>query len=455
MTNLDIKRIDTICAPATPLIPSALAVVRVSGKDSSRVLSKVFRPRRGKQKPFVATLGDIIGPANDELIDEGICTYFLEGKSFTGESCFELSVHGSPVTVKRILEALQTAGCRLAQPGEFSLRAVLTGKMDLCAAEAVSDLIHARSSDAAKVALRALKGGLLKILDPIRETLVEALCEIEARLDFPDEDLGEVTLPEIEENLHEAQLALKSLLKGARLGRRLTEGARVVLFGAPNVGKSTLLNTLIGEDRALIHDRPGTTRDVLESDWVLSGVPVILVDVAGVRAHVDIDPVEAMGISKARQELQRADVILWLRDGTMIANDCPKDELKSLNAPVLKLITKADLCDIRQFERASKICVSALSGFGIKELKQKLSCMLKDDVPCSEEVLLSRARQKEEVEATAASIQRAKKSLQIGQPGEVIASEIRQAGYALDRLLGKTLDEDVLDSIFQKFCIGK
>ncbi|MEI6806325.1 MAG: tRNA uridine-5-carboxymethylaminomethyl(34) synthesis GTPase MnmE [Myxococcaceae bacterium] len=428
---------DTICALATPPGQSALAVIRVSGPQALEIKSQIFTPKSGHQKHFVATRGDVLD------LDDALCTSFPDNKSFTGEPSFELSLHGSPIIAKRVLESLQSLGARGARPGEFSLRAFLSGKIDLCEAESICDLISARSEQAAQAALRNLKGGLADYLESTRINLIDALCEIEARLDFPDEDLGGLATETLACKLQDCIDTLYKLLRSAQLGKRLTEGARVVLLGLPNAGKSTLLNALLGEEKALVHDTPGTTRDVIEASWVLDGMPLVLIDIAGIREDKNLDPVERLGIEKAKRELDKADLILWLEEP-----GGEKLEMPFLQAPVIKIVTKADLY-------SDLDGISAKTGQGLGKLREQITQILMGDSFDFGEVMLTKVRQKEEVQKAHECLLEAKEALLRAEPDEVLAFELRSAGNALDRLLGKSLNEEVLDLIFSRFCIGK
>jgi tRNA modification GTPase len=451
---------DTICALATPPGQSALAIVRVSGPEASEVLSHVFRAKRGSQEHFVATRGDVLD------VDDAICISFPEGKSFTGEPSFELTLHGNPLIATQVLEALRRLGCRTARPGEFSMRAYLNGKIDLAEAEAIADLIHARSEEASRIALRNLKGGLSKYLEPTRAMIIDLLCEIEARLDFPDEDIGQARRDALSAMIRQASDTLAKLLATANTGRRLMEGARVVLVGLPNAGKSTLLNTLLGEDKALVHDTPGTTRDVIEASWILNGMPVTLVDVAGIRDGDHLDPVERLGIERARAELERADLILWLSDNAHEEGFLPE----CIGVPVIKIQSKVDRSSLRASRSSlfSLDCfsadalrnddtfpVSSHTGEGLEALKAQISSVLLGDRTSTGEAMLTRVRQKEEVQKARECLLEASEALLRADPDEIVAFELRTAGQALDRLLGKSLNEDVLDLIFSRFCIGK
>lgn len=443
--TLDVARRDTICAAATAIFPSAIAIIRVSGPDAFLILNHVFVPYKTPQKPFVATLG-CIGD-----FDEGICTFFPNKKSYTGEPSFELSLHGNPILVQSTLALLQDSGCRLAEPGEFSMRAVLSGKMDLCEAESVADLIAARSVQAAQMALRNIRGGLGEILDPVRSIIIDALCEIEARLDFPDENIGEHIREQLKQSIGDAILTLERLLGSAKMGTRLIEGARMVLFGKPNAGKSTLLNALLEEDRALVHHMPGTTRDVLEANFTIQGIPVTIIDVAGIRDEAEADTVEAMGIQKAMRELEHANIILWLQDGTTEIETKLPAELIELDTPILSVVTKADLIPPQQ----SGVQISALTREGLDELIKQIAKLLVDEQSVNHEAMITRERQKHEVGKALSALCEASNALSDDKEDVIVASELRLAGAALDRLLGKTLGEDVLDLIFSRFCIGK
>lgn len=478
MGHFDLARRDTITALATAPQASAIAVIRVSGPSADSIRTRVFAPHRPHaQRPFVATLGQVFdidsGKQSPQVLDEALCVYFPEGRSYTGEASFELSLHGGKTRVQSVLRSLLVAGCRLAEPGEFTLRAVLTGRMDLTAAEAVHQLVAARSDEAARVALRNLAGGLSSMLQPVRHSIVDTLAELEARLDFPDEELGDSQAETIRANLVAGTHCLQKLLDGALLGRRLTEGARVVLYGAPNAGKSTLLNAMLGEERALVHESPGTTRDVLEAECNIGGIPVILVDVAGIREQEDIHPVEALGIEKAREELKRADVVLLIVDST---SDRIPEQFAMWRAhlgdvPALQVLSKVDLLrDTGPGELPAHVekaaasttpaadvyAVSGRQGEGVDTLQRALqACLGAGDAGEQNEALLAGARQRDEVQRALEALQLAIQALQAGWEHEVVASELRGAGRCLDRLLGKDLNEDVLDAVFTRFCIGK
>ena len=447
--SFDLQRTDTICAFATAPGEAAIAVVRVSGARADELRQSIFRPRRGPQRPFVMTLGDVVDGAG-ALLDEALCTSFPAGRSYTGECMFELSIHGSPSRVHAVTKALVEQGCRPAEPGELTLRAVLTGRLDLAAAEAVDHLIRARSDAAARAALRTLRGGLAQAITPIREALVDVLAELEARLDFPDEDLGDAARGRLRNSLRGAAHSLQRLLSSARYGQRLAQGARVVLFGPPNAGKSTLLNALVGEERAIVHESPGTTRDVLEAQTVFQGVPATLVDVAGLRGG-DLHPVERMGIERAMQERDRADVVVALVPAQEPDASVLLLELAAQRDTLL-VLSKCDLGG--ETSLPDTLRVSAKSGEGLMELRWQIAQRLVLGAANDEEVVLQNARQEVAVQECAAALDDAIGAID-AMPDEVTASELRRAARALDRLLGRDVSADVLDAIFSRFCIGK
>ena len=446
--TLDLHRVDTICALATADAPAALAVVRVSGPHADRVRHALFRPRHGPQRPFAATLGEALDE-RDAVLDECVCTAWPDGHSFTGEASFELSLHGSPVLARAVLRALVARGCRLAEPGEFTLRAVLTGRLDLTAAEAIDDVIRARSDAAAKAAGRALRGGLARAVEPVHRAIVEVLAELEARLDFPDEDLPAARRGALSAQLEDGKALLERLLATSAWGARLRDGARVVLYGPPNAGKSTLLNALVGEERALVHDEPGTTRDALEVEIDLGGARVTLVDVAGVRPVDEAGAVERMGIARAGEERARADLVV-----TLVPADSAGAlaQLRALGGDLL-VLSKADLRADRA-DAHDVLAVSARSGEGVDGLRGAIAARL-GPAQAEDEAPLMRERQVLCVKESGAALARALTALRAAEPDELVASELRAAGRELDRLLGRDVGAEVLETIFSRFCIGK
>lgn len=454
--SLDINRLDTICALSSAQGFGAIAIVRASGPKAHQIFGKVFRKKRGEIRQLSAMYGDIIDHDGD-IIDEVMAISFLGNKSFTGEDSFEIHCHGNQLIIDNILQRLCVLGARLAEPGEFSMRAVLNGKIDLAQAESILDLIHAQSDAAKKVALSGVRGGLKDKTMSIRESLIAMLAEMEARMDFPDEDLGTYDKREIFARLNGAILALEELLAHAPHALKLHEGARVVICGQPNAGKSTLLNSLVGQERAIVHETAGTTRDVIEARMLLKDVPVTLVDVAGIREVNQSGHIEKIGIERAFLELKSAQLIIWLADCTIeepFGDPLIGDKLSEVDVPIIRVLNKIELLDAKRFA-GDTIAISAREGFGIADLKGKIHQHLVGKESSMHQMFITRARQRDELKAALFNLNEAKVALISGWADEVVTSELRSAGLAFDRLFGTEISEDVLDKIFSEFCIGK
>ena len=445
----DLRRADTICAPATARGRGAIAIVRLSGPSAVAVRDAVFRGKAAA-RDRVAVYGDVVD-AHGRPFDDAVCTTFLGPRSLTGEDTVELCVHGGAVVTDTLMARLVELGCRVAEPGEFTLRAVLAGKLDIARAEAVAAVIDARTERALRAAQRALRGGLHDAIAGPRAVIVDALAELEARLDFPDEPLGDARRDELAVRVREAGAQVERLVDDARRGRRLHDGARVVLWGAPNAGKSTLLNALVGRERALVDDAPGTTRDSLEVMVDLGGVPTTLIDVAGIRDGDDVARVERSGIERARSEVLAADVVVVVRpaDGPP-APPLPDEAV----ATVIGIRSKADLAKNNGDDGGLWVC--AHTGLGLGALRAAIANALgagdgEDDEP----PLAHTARQEQTLDDAAAALACAASALNDGVPDELVCSELRRAARATDALLGSDVAEDVLNLVFSRFCIGK
>ena len=452
---------DTIVALATPPGRSALALLRVSGKDSGPILRRVAPGLPENLTPRAPRLAAILG-AEGAPVDRGLVTFFPGPGSATGEDVAELSVHGGLAVVRGVLAALVSAGARPARPGEFTRRAFLSGRLDLVEAEAVRELIEARTEAAVAASARRLDGSLSRRLAGVREELSAAAAELAATIDFA-EDVGEAVSPRTPGRIARAREELERLAGSGERGRLLAEGARVVLLGAPNAGKSTIFNALVGTERAIVTEVPGTTRDTLDATLDIGGVPVELVDTAGLRPTED--PVERMGVARARAAAEGADAVLYVFDAA--AGWSPEDSgaVESLNgARLLVIANKIDTVRPAGAGRTSGPVPSprpALPLCGIaadagEKLRAELAALL-DGGPPGEAYseMLASARQRDAVVRAQAAAAQAFAALERGESPEYPAAQVHEALDALADLVGETTHEDVLERIFASFCIGK
>jgi tRNA modification GTPase len=449
---------DTIVALATPPGRSALALLRLSGKDSGSILRRVAPSLPEKLTPRAPRLAAILG-AEGVPIDRGLVTFFPGPGSATGEDVAELSVHGGPAVVRGVLSALVSAGARPARPGEFTRRAFLSGRLDLVEAEAVRELIEARTEAAVAASARRLDGSLSRRLAGVREELSAAAAELAATIDFA-EDVGEAVSPRTPGRIARAREELARLAGSAQRGRLLAEGARVVLLGPPNAGKSTIFNALIGTERAIVTEVPGTTRDTLDAALDIGGVPVELVDTAGLRPTED--PVERMGVARARAAAGGADAVLYVFDAA--AGWSPEDSGTVESLDGTRLLVIANKIDTVQKAGAGKtwdlprptlpLCgIAADTG---EKLRAELAALL-DGGPPGEAYseMLASARQRDAVGRAEAATAQAFAALERGESPEYPAAQVHEALDALADLVGETTHEDVLERIFAGFCIGK
>ncbi|MCX6936078.1 MAG: tRNA uridine-5-carboxymethylaminomethyl(34) synthesis GTPase MnmE [Verrucomicrobia bacterium] len=436
---------DTITACATPPGVSALALIRISGPKALEIATQLSGTDISARNPLPTHLRH-----KNQILDEVVLTFWPNPKSYTGEDLIEISCHGNTLIVETILQSILQLGARTARPGEFTERAFLNGRIDLTRAEAVLDVLNARSERALCAAQRALAGKLGNQLMADRERILNLLARIEAWIDFPDEDIQ----PEVGQGFRtEVSTLLKSmttLLSTAPLGHRLRSGYRLVLAGPSNVGKSSLLNALLGTDRAIVSPIAGTTRDTVEESIILAGFPVRLIDTAGLRSSEDL--VELDGIARTRAAAESADLVLALIDRTSPNDPCQK-EWDSLGKKVLRVLTKSDLPSSYPGEG---LPVSAKTGQGLDSLRQTIAYRLAGDLiaPGADEIAIN-ARHEEALRHAAEALACASASLLAKAAPELVSSDLRQALHSLESILGVGTSEDVLDRLFAQFCIGK
>ena len=437
---------DTIVAPATPPGYGGVSIVRISGSLSIALTKKICK-RRSSFSHRRPTLSSVYNNAGN-IIDNAVITFFKNPQSYTGEDVLEISCHGNPIIVDQIVSTVCGFGARLADPGEFTKRAFLNGKLDLVQAESVSKLIESRSIEAANINSKILSGSLSKTLNTIRESVVGVLAELEFEFDISEnESLIPNLITKSYKIINNNILACKNLVASYEEGRLFNHGARVVIYGNPNVGKSTLLNALIGKDRAITSDMPGTTRDTVDADIVLGGIPVTLIDTAGIRSASS--GVESAGIKRSFDEIKNADLLI----NVVTSEDGVAEKTQTKNT--LIVFNKIDLV-VPSKKMTDIIPVSALLGDGIAGLKNTIKEKLISKNTSGSDIVLTTRRQKIAITGCKNSLSASLKYLNKDTPElEIVAFELRDSINHIDALMGKTTVDDILNKVFSGFCVGK
>ncbi|MBN4081969.1 MAG: tRNA uridine-5-carboxymethylaminomethyl(34) synthesis GTPase MnmE [Gammaproteobacteria bacterium] len=438
---------DTIAAIATPPGRGGVGIIRLSGPKAARIGEAII----GKlPKPRYATLADFCSAAG-EMIDHGLALYFPAPNSFTGEDVIELQAHGGPVVLDMILKASLGLGARMARPGEFSERAFHNDKLDLAQAEAIADLIDSNSETAARAALRSLDGEFSNTINQLLEKLIHLRMYVESAIDFPEEEIDFLSDGKVEQLLNQIHQATQAVFHSAKQGSILCEGITLVIAGKPNAGKSSLMNRLAKREAAIVTNIPGTTRDVLREAINLDGIPLHLVDTAGLRESDDI--VEQQGIERARKEIEHADIILHLIDCT--AENSDDNSLVDLpeNIPCIDVYNKIDIVQPKNIGNPNSILVSAKTGDGLLELQKKIKTII--GINDNNEGLFSaRRRHLNALERTLSHIETGRQWLN-QKAGELLAEELKIAQDCLSEITGEFTSDDLLGEIFSSFCVGK
>ncbi len=453
----------TICSLATGGGTGAIAVIRVSGKDTFKILDKVFSKDLSDVPSHTVHLGKIL--EDKEIIDEVLATIFRGPNSYTGEDVVEISCHGSNFIQQKIINVLTKAGAVAANPGEFTLRAFLNGKMDLSQAEAVADLIASESEGAHRLAMSQLRGGISAEIRALRKELLNFASLIELELDFGEEDVEFADRGQLEELINKIQQLVIKLIDSFETGNAIKNGIPVALIGQPNVGKSTLLNALLNEERALVSEIAGTTRDTVEDTMVLDGIVYRFIDTAGIRSTDDI--VENMGIQRTFEKIDDAKIVVLLVDGSSFDSDLVAEMVQDIKSrdgfeakQLLVALNKSDVASKKvqkQFllVNEDKIEISAKTRNNIELLKSRFSSMLSDGLVANDDVVVTNTRHFDALCKANESLDRVVEGMSNDLSGDLLAMDIRQAIMHLGDILGEITTEDVLGNIFANFCIGK
>jgi len=453
---------DTIAAIATPPGEGGLAVVRISGPDAEKIALRIFtRPnnRNGKLRSHTLYHGRISDPKDRQAIDEVLLAIMRKPRSYTGEDVVEVHCHGGNFLVRQILALILTQGARQADPGEFTKRAFLNGRVDLAQAEAVLDLIRARTVKGAQLALNQASGELSKYVGELREELLNILVQVEAAIDFPEEEIELLQRHQLAEKITGLVFKINAISDSYDWGRVFRDGAKVCICGRPNVGKSSLLNALLGSERVIVTAVPGTTRDVIEESLTLDGLPIVIWDTAGIR-DTD-DQVEKLGVELSRQHLEKADALIVVIDGSVKLTPEDRELLQTAASKKLVIaVNKSDLPTLVDLDwipanRQTRVLqTSAKSGAGIDCLKKSLHELLVGN-QVEPPIAVTNLRHRSELVRSADGLMRAAETLNQGLPPELAAIDLNEAREALEEIIGMVSSDDILERIFSNFCIGK
>ena len=442
---------DTIAAIATPIGEGGIGVIRVSGAQAREIVGRVFT---GELQHRRLSYGHIRDPADDSLADEVMVAYMRAPNSYTREDVVEVYGHGGPVPLQRVLKVLVTGGARPANPGEFTLRAFLNGRIDLAQAESVLDVIQAKTDAGLRVAMAGLQGRLSEPLKEIRGELMDVLAYLTARIDFPEDD---VEAHDVLPALREAKEKLSRLIDSADAGIVLRQGVRTAIVGRPNVGKSSLLNRLLGQSRALVTPIPGTTRDTVEEVVNIRGIPFLLVDTAGINDTADV--VEKLGIERTKDSVARADLVLLVIDQSEPLTPADAEVIEQVNGKTV--VAVANKCDLPTRAALDSLAMgytetSMLAGEGIEELEDRMvSQVMGGRAVTSDAPLVSNPRHKAALERAGTHLDAAEESVSKGMAEDFVTIDLTAALNALGEITGETVTEELLDTIFSKYCIGK
>ena len=450
---------DTIAAISTTTGVGAISIIRVSGKDSIKIVNKLFKEKDlEKVNSHTIHYGHII--YNNEIQDEVLVTVMKSPKTFTAEDVVEINCHGNILVTKKILEILLTIGCRLAEPGEFSKRAFLNGRIDLVEAEGIMDLINSKSEAEKKLALNQISGKVSNLIKDLRQKILELLAAIEVKIDYPEyEDIEEVSYNEIEQNVKIIEEEINRIIKESENGKTIKEGIKTAIIGRPNVGKSSLLNKLLDEEKAIVTEIEGTTRDTVEGTITINGVILDLIDTAGIRKTKDI--VESIGVNKSLETIDKSDLVLFVLNNNEEITEYDEqilDKIKNKNHIII--INKIDLPTIIDYEKIKDekniIKMSTITEEGIENLKEKIIEMYDlEQIESKDMTYLTNARGISLLKQSQKVIKDVKNGIEKKQPIDMIEIDIKKIWDLLGEITGETYEEELINQLFSQFCLGK
>jgi tRNA modification GTPase len=457
---------DTISAIATPFGTSGTGKVRISGPDAINIGSKIFEASSGidisEADSHTAHHGYVVNPKTGKTVDEVLAIVMIKPRSFTGENVLEFDCHGGMVPLESVLELTLEHGARMAEPGEFSRRAFMNGKLDMAQAEAIIDVINSKTEKSLNIAMEQLKGGLSEKVNKIKDDVMELLAHLEASIDFPEDEIEGFNSSQLEERLKEIKEPIQKLIKTAKQGKLYQEGIKTVIVGKPNVGKSSLLNYLLQENRAIVTDVPGTTRDVIEEYINLDGIPLKVIDTAGVRESEDV--VEKIGVEKTRESLKKADLVLMMLD---VSQGLTEEDIKVYNLikeqHTIVVINKTDLdenIDLDELEEQFKehplLWTSVKEEKGMEELKNTiLEEIFQEQINVDSDVMVTKVRHRDALNKAFESIEKVEQSLENGMPFDFLTIDLKDVLFYLGSITGENVTDDIIDQIFSDFCLGK
>ena len=454
---------ETIAAVATAYGEGGIGIIRMSGEDALAILRKVFVPASGSD--LVSrhlTYGTIRDPDNSAVIDEVLAVYMKAPTTYTGEDVVEIDCHGSVISLRKTLELVLREGARMAEPGEFTKRAFMNGRLDLSQAEAVIDMIKAKTDKGFDVAVSQLEGRLSEKVKEIRQRILDVLVAVAVNIDYPDEDIEYITYETLEKNISQIGDMIENLLSTASAGRLIREGIRVAIIGKPNVGKSSLMNELLGESRTIVTDIPGTTRDTIEEAINIRGIPVYIIDTAGIR-DTD-DKVERIGIERSKEAFNKADYIIFIVDGSQPLTAEDEEIIERISdRNCLILINKKDLgqtVDAQSLQakvpRATVLETSLIERDGMQQIEETIeSLVYGGQISQKESMLVTNARHAGLLESSLKSIRDAQHMVSSGEALDFVEADINDAYAFLGEIIGETVSDDVIDEVFSRFCLGK